>query len=70
MSEVLDTLKQHPAKMVVRAAYQSPRASEWIAERAHLAQVVLPFTVGGDDQAGSLTALFDDTIARLLRAVS
>jgi zinc/manganese transport system substrate-binding protein len=69
MTEVLATLKQHPAKMVIRAAYQSPRASEWIAERAHLNMVALPFTVGGDEKADSLTGLFDDTIARLLKGL-
>ena len=67
MTEVLATLKQQPAKMVIRAAYQSDRASRWIAERAGLQVVALPFTVGGDEQAGTLTALFDDTIARLLK---
>jgi len=67
MTEVLGTLKQQPAKMVVRAAYQSDRASQWIAERAKLTMVALPFTVGGDEQAGNLTALFDDTIARLVK---
>jgi zinc/manganese transport system substrate-binding protein len=67
MTEVLNTLKQQPAKMVVRAAYQSDRASQWIAERAQLKQVALPFTVGGDEQASTLKALFDDTIARLLK---
>src|SRR4051812_49191443 len=61
MTEVLATLKQQPAKMVIRAAYQSERASQWIAERASLRVVALPFTVGGDEQAGTLTALFDDT---------
>lgn len=69
MTQVLATLKQHPAKMVIRAAYQSPRASEWIAERAHLNMVALPFTVGGDARADSLTGLFDDTIARLLKGL-
>jgi zinc/manganese transport system substrate-binding protein len=69
MSEVLSALKQQPAKMVIRAAYQSDRASRWIAERANLALVALPFTVGGDEQAGTLSALYDDTIARLLKGV-
>jgi zinc/manganese transport system substrate-binding protein len=67
MTEVLNTLKQQPAKMVVRAAYQSDRASQWIAERAKLNMVALPFTVGGTDQAGTLKGLFDDSIARLLK---
>jgi zinc/manganese transport system substrate-binding protein len=69
MTEVLATLKARPVKMVIRGAYQSPRASEWIAERAHLNIVALPFTVGGDEQASSLTTLFDDTVARLLKGL-
>jgi zinc/manganese transport system substrate-binding protein len=63
----METLKQTPAKMVIRAAYQSPKASEWIAERAKVNAVALPFTVGGTDGAKDLFGLFDDTIARLLK---
>jgi zinc/manganese transport system substrate-binding protein len=54
---------------VIRAAYQSDRASQWIAERAKIAPVVLPFTVGGDPEAKDLFGLFDDTLARLLKAI-
>ena len=67
LSSVLDTLKTSPAKMVIRAAYQAPRASEWVAERAKVNAVALPFTVGGTDGAKDLFGLFDDTIARLLK---
>jgi zinc/manganese transport system substrate-binding protein len=67
LSGVLETLKNTPARMVIRAAYQSPRASEWIAERAKVNAVALPFTVGGTDGAKDLFGLFDDTIARLLK---
>ena len=65
VSEVLALLQRDPAKMVLRAAYQGDRASQWIAERAKVVPVVLPFTVGGDDRATDLYGLFDDTIARL-----
>ena len=64
---MLALLQRDPAKMVVRAAYQGDRASQWIAERAKVVPVVLPFTVGGDDRATDLYGLFDDTIARLLK---
>ncbi len=66
LGKVLGDLQQHPARMVLRAAYQNERPSEWIAERAHIPGVMLPFTVGGTPQATDLFALFDDTIARLL----
>ena len=67
LSEVLATLQRQPVKMVIRAAYQSDRASQWIAERAKINVVALPFTVGGNDAAKDLYGLFDDTIARLLK---
>lgn len=70
LTEVLATLRQQPARMVLRAPYQSDRASAWIAERASVAPVVLPFTVGGTEGAPTLKGLFDDTLARLLKAAS
>lgn len=66
LSQVLQTLQGTPAKMVLRAAYQNGRPSEWIAERAQIAVVELPYTVGGSAGAKDLYGLFDDTIARLL----
>ena len=66
LSQVLKQLKQHPARMVIRAAYQSAKPSEWIAGQAHIPAVVLPFSVGGTDTAKDLFSLFDDTIQRLL----
>jgi zinc/manganese transport system substrate-binding protein len=66
LSLVLNQLQQHPAKMVLRAAYQDGRPSEWIAGRAHINAVALPYTVGGNAQAIDLFSLFDNTIARLL----
>ncbi|ADL56094.1 metal ABC transporter substrate-binding protein [Gallionella capsiferriformans] len=66
LGQVLNELQRHPAKMVLRAAYQEGRPSDWIAERAHIRAVSLPYTVGGSDKATDLYTLFDDTIARLL----
>ncbi len=67
LSEVLALLQRQPVKMVIRAAYQGERASQWVAERTKINAVVLPFTVGGNVQAKDLHTLFDDTIARLLK---
>lgn len=70
LAAVLETLQKTPAKMVLRAAYQGDRASQWIAERAKLKAVVLPFTVGGTEGAKDLFGLYDDTIQRLVKAAS
>jgi zinc/manganese transport system substrate-binding protein len=69
LTEVLEKLKREPAQMILRAAYHDGRASEWLAERAKIPAVVLPFTVGGTDPAKDLFGLFDDTLQRLLGAM-
>ena len=66
LSELLAQLQRQPAKMVIRAAYQDGRASQWLSEHAHIPAVVLPFTVGADDKSRDLFALFDSTVQRLL----
>lgn len=69
LSELLARLARDPAKMIVRSAYSDPRAAEWLAERAKIPVVTLPYTVGGSDTAQDLITLFDDTLSRLLEAV-
>jgi zinc/manganese transport system substrate-binding protein len=58
-----------PAKMVLRTAYQSDGPSLWIAEKAGIPAVMLPFTVGGTHEAGDLFGLFDDTVQRMLKGL-
>lgn len=69
LGEVLGRLKQQPARLILRAAYQHEGPSQWLASRAGLPVVVLPFTVGGSPEAGDLFALFDDTLQRLLKGL-
>lgn len=69
LAQVLGQLQRQPAKMVIRAAYNDGRASEWLTEHAKIPSVVLPFTVGADAQSQDLFGLFDVTLQRLLEAV-
>jgi zinc/manganese transport system substrate-binding protein len=69
LSQVLTQLQQRPAKVILRAAYNDGRASEWLNERTRLPIAVLPFTVGGSDAAKDLFGLFDDTVQRLNKAL-
>jgi zinc/manganese transport system substrate-binding protein len=66
LAQVVETLQKTPAKMVIHAAYEDERPSQFISERVGIPAVTLPFTVGGTDQAKDLFGLYDDTIARLL----
>ena len=70
LQNVLATLKGTPARMVLYAAYQDARPSEWLSKNAGIAAVKIPFTVGGSDGAKDLFGLFDDTVARLLAAAA
>jgi zinc/manganese transport system substrate-binding protein len=67
LAEVLERHKRDPAKAVLRAAYDDPRPSEWLAARAGIRAVVLPYTVGGTPEAKDLFSLYEDTLSRLLR---
>ena len=69
LAELKTKLETQPAKMVLRAAYQDERPAQWLAERAKLRLVVLPYTVGGDAQASNLFSLYDLTLQRLLQGI-
>jgi zinc/manganese transport system substrate-binding protein len=68
LQSVLASLKARPARMVLYAAYQDPRPSNWLQQNAGVPAVKLPFTVGGSDRAKDLFTLFDDSLERLLAA--
>jgi zinc/manganese transport system substrate-binding protein len=70
LADLLARLKQNAAKAVVRSAYSDPRPAEWLATRAGIPAVTVAYTVGGTEQAKDLFGLYDDTLARLLRAAN
>lgn len=68
LAEILAQQAVQPAKMVIRPAYQYDAPSLWIAERAKIPAVTLPFTIGGTPEAKDLFSLYEDTLRRLLKA--
>ncbi|MCB4360224.1 metal ABC transporter substrate-binding protein [Quatrionicoccus australiensis] len=68
LTSLLARQQATPAKMVLRAAYQQDGPSQWIAGKAGIPAVLLPYTVGGTLEAKDLFGLFDDTLQRLLKA--
>ena len=65
LAQLLKQARTEQARLIVRTPFDSPRPGEWLAERAGIPLVTLPFTVGGSDKAQDLFGLFDDTLARL-----
>jgi zinc/manganese transport system substrate-binding protein len=69
LAGLVKTLAASPPKMILRNAYNDPKAAEWLADRIHVPVVTLPFSVGGTSEARDLFGLFDDTVKRLLGAL-
>jgi zinc/manganese transport system substrate-binding protein len=68
LTALVSRLKAEPADLIVRAMYNDPKATQWLAERTGIPLVALPYTVGGTPEAKDLFSLFDDTLARLQKA--
>jgi zinc/manganese transport system substrate-binding protein len=68
LSGLLAALQAQPADLIIRMAYNDPKAPQWLSERTGIPVAELPFTVGGSSEAKDLFGLFDDTIARLRKA--
>jgi zinc/manganese transport system substrate-binding protein len=70
LAGLVTRLTANPARLILRNAYNDPKAADWLAARTHAPVVVLPFSVGGSPEAKDLFGLFDDTLRRLLAASS
>jgi zinc/manganese transport system substrate-binding protein len=68
LARVRDQATASKPRMVIRAAYNPPRAADWFTQEAKVPAVVLPFTVGAPE-ADDLIALFEVTVQRLLKAL-
>ena len=53
---------------ILSAPHEPTDAAEWLSERTDIPVVELPFTVGGQEEARDLFALFDVTLALLEKA--
>jgi zinc/manganese transport system substrate-binding protein len=69
LANLLRKLEQRPARAVVHAAFEEPRAAQWLSRHAELVVVELPFTVGGNAAAHNLMGLYSSTIEKLLEAI-
>ncbi|MCG9730248.1 zinc ABC transporter substrate-binding protein [Shewanella sp. Isolate13] len=68
LASLLNRAKQGDILAIVIASYQSERGADWLAERSDLPVLVLPMSVGGNDQSVDLFTLYDSAIALLLSA--
>jgi zinc/manganese transport system substrate-binding protein len=67
--QLVRQFNQTPASVIIHAAYQDAKASQWLSERTNIPTLTLPFTVGGSATATDLFSLFDETISLLTNAI-
>jgi zinc/manganese transport system substrate-binding protein len=70
LAQLIADISARGPKMILYAAYQDARPARFVGEKSGLPAVELPFTVGGNDAAKDLFALFDDTVAKLNAGIS
>ena len=68
IADLLGRIPALQARMIVYAAYEDPKPSQFIADKSGLPAVMLPFTVGGTDGAKDIISFYEDTVKRLLAA--
>ncbi|WP_033076742.1 metal ABC transporter solute-binding protein, Zn/Mn family [Thalassotalea sp. ND16A] len=68
LRQLLDIVDEQQVQLVLYTAYQDAKAAKWLAEKAGVVRMQLPYTVGGDQHAQDLFSLMDRQIAMLLSA--
>jgi len=66
LAALLEQLTPNPPAGVVRTPYENEKPSHWLSDRLGIAQIQLPFTLGGTPAATDLFSLYDETIRMLL----
>jgi zinc/manganese transport system substrate-binding protein len=69
LAELVAKLAPAPPRAILRSAYSSAKAADWLGTRLSVPVVVLPYTVGGTPGAKDLFSLYDDTLNRLTGAI-
>ena len=68
LARVLELARSAGAKAILLAPYEPEDAVRWFSGKTEIPVVELPFTVGGQAEAGDLFSLFDSTLALLEEA--
>ncbi len=69
-SLLLKVKQGNPVNVIMRASYESAEASEWLSGQTGVPAVMMPYTVGGDNESTDLFSLFDRSISLLIQNTS
>jgi zinc/manganese transport system substrate-binding protein len=65
LAALLEQLTPNPPLGVIRTPYENEKPSMWLAERLELAEIKLPYTIGGTVDSIDLFTLYDESIRML-----
>ncbi len=65
LSALLEQLTPNPPAGIIRTPYENEKPSEWLSQRLAIAEIKLPFTIGGTSESIDLFTLYDETIRML-----
>lgn len=65
LASLLEQLTPNPPRGVIRTPYENEKPSAWLADRLDIPEIMLPFTIGGSDDATDLFTLYDATLRML-----
>ena len=68
LQRLIERARTSGTKAILSAPHEPTDAAEWLSERTDIPVVELPFTVGGQEEARDLFALFEVTLALLEKA--
>ena len=69
LNKVVKKVEAANVRAIIRAPYESDRGVDWITSKTGVKDLVLPYTIDGDDSSGDLIALLDQSIAMLKSAL-
>ncbi|MBA6290020.1 metal ABC transporter solute-binding protein, Zn/Mn family [Colwellia sp. MB3u-4] len=68
LASLLKRAKKGDVAAIIIASYQDKRGANWLAEKSNLPVIVLPLSVGGNEQSKDLFSLYDSILDLLTQA--
>lgn len=65
LATLLEQLTPKPPVGVIRTPYENEKPSRWLSDRLRIAEINLPYTIGGTEKVVDLFSLYDESIRML-----
>ena len=69
LNDILQTVNIDTVDLIVVSPYDPPKGANWLSNKTKIPFVILPYTIGGNEESNNLFALFDSSIKILQDAL-